>query len=281
MTYEEAVQQFLVDTKLRQLMFDSYLDADPLKAAARYLESEEFSEIRRILQSENFVRCDILDLGAGNGVLAYALAKAGYNVKALEPENGTLTGRAAMKGLLSKSDAHFEILEGWGEAIPLKDLSVDVVIARQVLHHAENLQKMCQEAYRVLKRGGLFLALREHVISKESDRDIFLANHPMHRLTGQENAHTLTYYLQCIKGAGFSRVRKYGFWESVLNYAPIKKSETRGELVKSMARRIPVKGSERMLYFIFSIPGMQYLMQRLTARVSNVPGRLYSFIAEK
>ncbi|MDR1622630.1 MAG: methyltransferase domain-containing protein, partial [Synergistaceae bacterium] len=161
LSYEEAAIELWKDEQYHQLMRDSYLDIDPVEAAARYKDSEEFAEIQRILSLKHTEKV-VLDLGAGNGILSSALAGCGYQVLALEPGNGTITGRQAMKTIQNAMGTAFEILEGWGENIPLTDACVNVVIARQVLHHAKNLQKMCAEVYRVLKPGGLFLALREH-----------------------------------------------------------------------------------------------------------------------
>ncbi|MCL2010932.1 MAG: class I SAM-dependent methyltransferase [Synergistaceae bacterium] len=134
-------------------MFDSYLEFDPAEAALRYKESEEFAEIRRILAQKKPAGV-VLDIGAGNGILSFALAEQGYQVLALEPGNGAVTGRQAIMAIQNATGTKFEILDGWGEAIPLNDGSVDVVAARQVLHHAKDLKKMCAEVYRVLKPGG-------------------------------------------------------------------------------------------------------------------------------
>ncbi|MDR2175309.1 MAG: class I SAM-dependent methyltransferase, partial [Synergistaceae bacterium] len=163
MSYEEATAELWKDEQYHQLMRDSYLDLNPVEAALRFQDSEEFAEIRRILSRKRAGKV-VLDLGAGNGILSFALANCGCWLLALEPGNGAVTGRQAIKTIQNATGTAFEILEGWGESIPLEDASVDVVIARQVLHHAKDLQKMCAEVYRVLKSGGFFLALREHVI---------------------------------------------------------------------------------------------------------------------
>jgi ubiquinone/menaquinone biosynthesis C-methylase UbiE len=172
LSYEEATVELWKDEQHHQLMRDSYLDLNPVEAALRYRDSEEFAEIRRILSRRHTGKV-VLDLGAGNGILSSALANCGYRALALEPGNGVITGRQAMRTIQSAAEAPFEILEGWGENIPLADASVDVVIARQVLHHAQNLQKMCAEVYRVLKSGGFFLALREHVVRGGGIRGIW------------------------------------------------------------------------------------------------------------
>lgn len=58
------------------------------------------------------------------------------------------------------------------------------VFARQVLHHARNLEMLCREVSRVLKPHGIFIATREHVISKPEDLARFLKKHPLHQFYG-------------------------------------------------------------------------------------------------
>jgi ubiquinone/menaquinone biosynthesis C-methylase UbiE len=283
LSYEEATMELWKDERYRQLMRDSYLDLKPVEAALRYRDSEEFSEIQRILSSKRTGKV-VLDLGAGNGILSSALASCGYRVLALEPENGAITGRQAIKTIQNAMGTVFEILEGWGENIPLADASVDVVIARQVLHHAQNLQKMCMEVYRVLKFGGFFLALREHVIrgGKEYKIDLesFLSRHPMHRLTKGENAYPLQFYKQCMKIAGFSKLEVYAPWDTVLNYAPLKKEDLNSMFAKALSKRIPFL-KPGIFANILNIPSVSYMLVQVLNIALKTPGSLYSFEAVK
>jgi len=48
------------------------------------------------------------------------------------------------------------MVEGAAEAIPLGDASVDVVHARSVIEHVVNAQRSFEEAFRVLRPGGVF-----------------------------------------------------------------------------------------------------------------------------
>ena len=276
LSYENAVLSLLRDERHRQLMFDSYLEFDPAEAALRYKESEEFAEIRRILAQKKPAGV-VLDIGAGNGILSFALAEQGYQVLALEPGNGAVTGRQAIMAIQNATGTKFEILDGWGEAIPLNDGSVDVVAARQVLHHAKDLKKMCAEVYRVLKPGGFFLALREHVIFKEGDLEIFLSKHPMHRLTGEENAYTLRFYKESMKAAGFSKLKVYAYWDSAINYAPIQTSEINSFFAEKLSQRIPFFTSGFFENHVLKIPGVSCFLRRVLNTVHKIPGSLYTF----
>ena len=83
----------------------------------------------------------------------------------------------------------------------------DVVFARAVLHHTRDLDGACREMFRVLRPGGIFIAAREHVISKEADLGQFLDQHPLHHLYGGEHAFLLDRYIGALNERGFFRCR--------------------------------------------------------------------------
>ncbi len=122
----------------------------------------------------------------------------------------SLTGRLAVIPLI-----------GVGEQIPLRDLSVDLVYVRQVLHHASDLPLLVSECARVLKRGGVLLVCREHVVDDERQLDEFLRDHPVHQLAGGENAFCLPEYLQAIEASGLQVQRVLRPWDSVINAFPV------------------------------------------------------------
>jgi ubiquinone/menaquinone biosynthesis C-methylase UbiE len=152
-----------------------------------------------------------------------------------------------------------------------------MVYTREVLHHVSSVDAVCAEVYRVLKPKGLFIATREHVISKLSDLDAFLQNHPVHRYTGGENAHLLSEYRHALKRAGFRQVKVLGSRESVINYYPMSVSEFAGKCRQALCRRLGMKIGQYLAArrFILGLFGWY-----LTVR-SRTPGRLYSFLAER
>ena len=89
---------------------------------------------------------------------------------------------------------------------------------------------------RVLKPGGTFLATREHVIFKDADLAVFLAQHPLHRLYGGENAYRLDEYKRAIQNAGIRLTRVLNPWASAVNLHP----RTASEIAKLIHARVPL-----------------------------------------
>src|SRR5439155_7236618 len=133
-----------------------------LADAERFRTSGEFQAVRGLL-GERLRGAVVLDLGAGTGIASFALARTGATkVVALEPEESFELGREAIERVTEGLPV--EAIDGWGESIPLDDACIDVVYARQVLHHASDIKRVVREVARVLKPGGAFLACREHVV---------------------------------------------------------------------------------------------------------------------
>lgn len=104
----------------------------------------------------------VLDLGAGLGGMSEELVLNGAMVTALEPGGAwaELTQRR-----VERHGAQFKLLNAFGEAIPLADESVDLIISLQVLEHVRNPDQVLSEAYRVLRPGGHFLLACENYLA--------------------------------------------------------------------------------------------------------------------
>ena len=198
-TWEEAVAWLLAQPEHRDLCRACYYDRPALAAAERYWASDEWRALRKWMPQD---RGAALDVGAGMGVAAYALARDGWRTVALEPDPSDLVGAGAIRRLANQAPLEIEVVQEWGESLPFADQSFDLVHARQVLHHARDLPQFCKELRRVLKPGGVLLATREHVISSSSQLPAFLAGHALHKYYGGENAYTLASYLGALRSAG-------------------------------------------------------------------------------
>ena len=270
-SWAEAVEILRNDPQHRALVYDAYLTSDLRENCRRFAESDEFLEVRNLIETYRPGARDILDIPAGNGIATYAFARAGFNVVAVEPDPSASVGRGAIATSLSAENLEARILDAFGEKLPLDSDSFDVVYVRQGLHHARDLKAMLAEYARVLRRGGLLLGCREHVVDnyRSSLRD-FLEAQVDHQLYGGENAFTLMDYRAAFVDAGLDMVREIGPYDSPINLHP--------NTLESLAAKICASTPGRILGWIMpkstvSKVGMWHLKR------SNRPGRLYSFVA--
>lgn len=275
-TWEEAIAWIRTRSEFQQLVLDAYYDDPLLGAATRYWQSEEWSAIRNVMPTE---RGRVLDVGAGRGIASYALAKEGFEVVALEPNSSVTVGAQAIRNLADECDLSIEVVQQPSERLPFDDQAFDVVFARAVLHHTSDMAAACREFFRVLKPGGLFVAVREHVISQASDLTAFFQIHPLHRFYGGENAFLLEQYVGAIRAAGFGLHQVLAPLDTPINYAPHTLQSLQSEVAQRIGGRIP--GAKSVLNQALRLPGIWSVMRALLQRVDRRPGRLYSFIARR
>jgi SAM-dependent methyltransferase len=263
-SWESAVEWLRGQPERADLVRACFFD-DPLAAAAaRYAASDEWAAVRRIIGGG---RGRALDLAAGRGIAAFALARDGWNVTAVEPDPSHVVGAGAIRSLAEETGTAINVVQEWGERLPFEDASFDLVHCRQGLHHARDLPAMCREIARVLRPGGMFIATREHVISRREDLGAFLASHPLHHLYGGENAFLLSDYTQAIEDAGLQLRQILNPFASEINIFPMSYRELRQAIARQYRCPWPSLIPDAALRW-------------LGAR-SQSPGRLYSFAAIK
>lgn len=275
MTWEEAVEWICAQPEHQALAQAAYLDEPVDMAAKRYAQSAEFAELIAVLARSPG---RVVDLGAGNGILSYAFAQAGWDVTAVEPDPSNRIGAGAIRRLAEMTGADITVIEAFGEDIPLEQAGFDLVIARQVLHHANDLPQFCKEAARLVRPGGMVVSLRDHVISGPEQLQPFLDRHPLHHLYGGENAFTLKQYRDAFSQANLSIERELRSFASRLNYDPMTDAQVKTALVDQIKSRSGLAGllaSAAVTVIPFSV------IASLAARLDQRPGRLVSYICRK
>ena len=261
-SWEAAVKLLKSQPNNEILVKDCFYDDPLIDAAERFYKSTEWSAIKKFLPKVG----QVLDIGSGRGISAYAFAKDGWQVHALEPDRSDLVGAGAIKKLAADNKLRIKVDQTWGEKLPYSNSTFDLVYGRAVLHHAKDLKQLCKEASRVLKPNGMFIFTREHVISKQEDLNIFLENHPLHNLYGGENAYLLKEYKNAIIESGINlRFVLNPMWSDINLYPDTKK-----DIKKKIANRLKISSlilPDSLLY--------------LYGALSNTPGRLYSFVGQK
>ncbi len=273
-TWEEAVSWLVGQPDQQDLVKACYYDLPLIATADRYWHSPEWQAIRNLLPLEAGYA---LDVGAGNGIASYALAKDGWGTTALEPDPSERVGAGAIRTLARDSSLGITVVEEFGEKLPFADASFELVHARQVLHHANDLKTFCRELFRVLRPGGLLIATREHVISNDGQLSAFLNTHALHNLYGGEHAYRLKEYISALKIAGFHLSKTIGPLDSVINYAPF----TQDSLKSEICSRLNKKPGGRILSSILKSDRLFGHALKLISLFDQRPGRLYSFVAKK
>jgi len=113
----------------------------------------------------------LLDIGCGTGTFLDAVKDKLGSVTGLEYNDGMIAQAKARLG-----DKCKQLVQGSADKLPFDDASFDVCTMHQVLHHFPNEDNYAftlrsfQEAYRVLKPGGVFVL---NTSTPEQQRDAF------------------------------------------------------------------------------------------------------------
>lgn len=89
---------------------------------------------------------DVLEIGAGTGILTRLLAERVDHVTAVEPDD-------RMRGVLARHASGVEVLAGRAEELPAASSSCDLVIAASAWHWVDE-ERAVPEVARVLRPGG-------------------------------------------------------------------------------------------------------------------------------
>lgn len=251
-----------------------YQDQPEVDAAERFLGSQEWEAVLGLLPPPGG---RALDLGGGNGIASYALARSGWEVVAAEPSSSSVTGGRAIYDLLQVAGLPPAVVAAVGERLPFPDATFDVVYSRQVLHHVGDRVALCREVRRVLRHDGTYLACAEHVVSNERQRERFLSEHPMNRFTLDEDAFRLSHYRSAFTDGGLDLVGVLRPFGSSINIAPNTRESLRVELERRLTRLPAGRAAARVALS----PRCYPLLLRLLSWTYLRPGRSFTFVARR
>lgn len=286
MTWEETIQYIRTLPEYDELVEKAYFEADLPLNVERFKQEDEFIETLNYIKQYAPNGTKILDIGCGNGISCISFALAGYHVTAVEPDPSETIGAGAIRKLKAHYNLdNIEIYEAFAEDINFNDESFDVVYIRQAMHHANNLQKFIKECSRVLKKGGMLITVRDHVIFNQKDKEWFLEEHALQKYYGGENAYTPAEYEKAMTDANLTIQLKLKHFDSVINYFPSTKEQI--ETMESTAL-INIKknlknklGRFASFPFVLTLYKLKIGFPKYLKDETKIAGRMYSYIAIK
>jgi len=128
----------LVDNRVRSYLYQERLYSEKVRFLLEFLPNRPL--------------CG-LDIGSSAGGLSVALALQGVSMIGIEPSQAGVNVSTLRAQRLGLHNVYFQ--QGVGEFLPFKDSFFDFVVSLAVLEHVEDVFSVVQEAYRVLKPGGV------------------------------------------------------------------------------------------------------------------------------
>ena len=154
----------------------------------------------RFLQSKKKNIQRILDIGCGLGEFLEVCAGQGMETFGLD------ISKFAIDKATSSTESTLQVLDVATQKWPFKNNFFDAVCAFDILEHMKTPNLAISEAYRVLKKGGIFLATTPNGdLEKSRIRKKLLPSDPSHI-----NIHDEQYWMQFFRRAGFAKFNCIG-----------------------------------------------------------------------
>ncbi|MEK7166833.1 MAG: class I SAM-dependent methyltransferase [Patescibacteria group bacterium] len=149
-----------VNNEIKNIEMKTYsIRAEDFKENEILFLSNEENNIINPLRKFDKKNSIFLELGGGNGRFAIQLMKQGYSVIESDIAEGSVN---RVKQVAEKNNIHngiYAIIDA--ENLPFKNESIDGIFLVASLHHLPNPSIAISEIFRVLKKGGQLLILRE------------------------------------------------------------------------------------------------------------------------
>lgn len=157
-----------------ELLILPYLTSGPLARQWSVRRRTYDAFIRRImppLMASSTTPLRVLDLGAGNGWLAYRMALEGCEAIALDLRDDDVDGLGAADAYVSIVPERVKRVVASFESIPLRERSADVVVFNASLHYAVDLAETLREARRVVREPGRIVILDSPFYARSLEGD--------------------------------------------------------------------------------------------------------------
>jgi SAM-dependent methyltransferase len=286
MSWEETIIYIRARGEYANLVHQSYLLEDLELNIKNFSHSDEFKETIELIESKKPGPLRILDVGCGNGIAAISFARLGHEVVAIDPDPSSNVGTGAVNKLKHKLGLkNILIFTSRAEELDLHDESFDIIYSRQAMHHAYDLNRFVANCTRLLKKGGIFITIRDHVIYNEKDKLRFLNEHALHKFYHGENAYRSSDYRKAFNLAGLEILREIKFFDSVINYFPLKLSDIEDRIQREhtlidekLKNKMDILGNNSLARFLYR----KFIFDPSDMKIEKFySGRMYSYVSIK
>lgn len=149
----------------------------PVTPELPFVEAEPWATVGRMFKAALF-QMDlkgeerVLDIGAGEGWASQHFAERGGHAVAIDIVADPKLGLGRAWTRMEVTNTVYDLLIGDNEHLPFQPNTFDFVFSSNALHHSDNLDKLMQSAYRVLRPGGRLIAIGDPlttIFQQESD----------------------------------------------------------------------------------------------------------------
>jgi 2-polyprenyl-3-methyl-5-hydroxy-6-metoxy-1,4-benzoquinol methylase len=198
----ELQQQARTDRDAAALLSAIYYDEDRAASFGRFFASRDFAATLRLLGHFGIgPQARLIEVGAGPGFLASALARKGHRIEILEPSTHWNSGTGYLR---TRDDSraipiHTDHVAWHAAAEPY-----DAILTKNCLHHFQNITHVAVCLRQKLKPGGWWVAIREWFADDARELAGAVSNHPFRRRNPliYEWPYPAHHYAECLEMAG-------------------------------------------------------------------------------
>lgn len=203
---------------------------------ARYAGDPQWEHARQFIQPKKGLR--VIDCGAGRCWASYLLAVDGCEVVAVDMNMDAVAGLMAGRKITRETPVSFDIVCADLEHLPFRASVFDRALGSQFLHHAFSLERMTGEISRVMRTGGVLVALNEHTIPlyMKNDKE-FRERHPAVASGVNEHAFHFGHYVRVLSDAGLECMDAFPYPSWKLYFSARRTGKQAARSVHATARR--------------------------------------------